>query len=345
MRNLLFVAVACLFSLNAHASKARIEALQGAKFLKDPQTIFINPSHVNSLGQYFSVEFGNQSTNPAAPKAEGGMLIDALGGKLGFYVGHMSSMQYRLRAVESYYNEQNPIEVTYGNGIWGASVFYSKSDKDTTAESQSTAGVRLGAQMDKLELYATIDAYARSRKNANTRYKSNPAVNLGAEYDMGSYYLFGDVVYSKSKQDIVGKNGADYDMKTFELGAQNHKQFSAAGRTFYFGLSARYDMFEKQNNTVYTFTVPLVAGMEYDVTDWAVVRGSVTQNFLLGHTKDQSAAAPLNGKDTITNNTTVAAGAGFKFKGFELDGLLAASNTGAINGNAFLTKAALTYNF
>jgi hypothetical protein len=345
MRNLLLVAVACLFTLNAHASKARTEALQGAKFLKDPQTIFINPAHVNSLGQYFTAEFGNQSTNPSAPKAEGGMLIDAVGGKLGFYLGHMSTMQYRMRAGESYYNEQNPVEVTYGNGVWGASAFYSKSDKNTTAEGQTTAGIRLGAQMDKLEVYATIDAYARSKKNAGAKYKSNPAVNVGAEYEMGDYYLFGDLTYVKTKQDITGKTGADYDAKTVEIGAQNHKQFSVAGRTFYFGLSAKYDIFEKQNNSIYTFTLPLVAGMEYDVTDWAVVRGSITQNFLLGHTKDQTAASPLNGKDTITNNTTVAAGAGFKFKGFELDGLLAAASTGAINGSSFLTKAALTYNF
>lgn len=345
MRKLLFIAVACLISANAHASKARLEALQGARFLVDPQTVFINPAHVNQLGQYFTAEFGSTSTNPSAPKAEGGILTEGLGGKVGFYLGHMNEMQYRLRTPESYYQEQNPIELTYGNGVWGASVYFSKSDKETTKEGQTTAGFRLGYDSGNLEVFGNLDVYARSAKNAGSKYKSFPVGNIGAEYEMGNYYLFGDVKYGNSEQTTTARPNADYDTKTYELGAQNNKSLSVAGRTFFYGLSAKYDVFEKNVDRIYSLTLPLIAGMEMDVADWITARASITQNFILGYTRDQTAAGALKGKDTIGNNTTVAAGTGLKFKGFEVDTLLAAATTGAINGSTFLTRASVTYNF
>ncbi|MCO5142340.1 MAG: hypothetical protein M9962_04525 [Oligoflexia bacterium] len=346
MKILLAIALSLSFITTAYASKARVGALQTARFLVDSQTIFTNPAHVNSLGQHFTAEFGG-TTNTASPKAEGGLFVNKMGGTFGVYLGHMNTIQSRLRNPEGYYLENNPVELIYGTGNFGASIYYARDNKQTTAQKQQTFGLRAGYDAGNLEVFTTIDLFATSFKSATADYKRKlPTFNLGAEYDFNKIYIFSDVTWAKSKQDIAApaKNDAPYDSFTAELGAQD-RTLSSGPRMFYYGLSVRYDTLTKDKKKNESFTIPVVFGIEQDLNDWSVLRASLTQNFLIGHTKDATATAPNNKKDTIANNTTVAAGAGVKYKGFTLDGLLAAASTGVLNANSVLTQASLTYNF
>lgn len=355
MRNLLILALALGFATEAHASKARVDSLLGARFLKDTQTIFTNPAHVNSLGQFFTAEFGGTG-NTSSPKAEGGLLVNKFGGKFGMYVGHMNPMQSLLRTGESYPIEQNPVEAFYGTGNFGASVYFSRNNKETTAEYQRTLGMRLGYDAGNLEVYASTDVLANADKSATADYaRKFPTIMAGAEYAMGDIYLFGEAAWLKSRQDVAAfgtapnnvpaSNDAKVDSRVFEVGAQD-RSLSAAGRTFYYGASFKHSTFDKVGKKTVVYSLPVVAGIEYDLVEWATIRASLAQNFVIGNTKDGTLAVPNNErKDNIANNTTASAGAGLKWKGFVLDGLFAAASTGNFNGSSFLTRAALTYNF
>ncbi len=89
--------------------------------------------------------------------------------------------------------------------------------------------------------------------------------------------------------------------------------------------------------------LPVFMGLEYNMNTWAVFRGSVQQNFLIGSVKDGTAIN--TDPDGINSNTTFSGDLGLKYNQLTLDGSLAASNSGAINGTAFLTNASVTYNF
>jgi len=71
------------------------------------------------------------------------------------------------------------------------------------------------------------------------------------------------------------------------------------------------------------------------------LRGSVSQNLLVGNTKTKT-----NGADTIPHNTTTAAGAGFIWGKNNLDVVLTAMGTaGELNATSFGTSASYTYMF
>lgn len=347
MKNIALLFALLLSANAAYASKSRISSLQGARFLKDSQTIFINPAHINELGEYFTAEFGDTS-NSGSPKAEGGLLLKKMGGKGGLYLGHMHTNQGRLRDSEGFYLEDNPVELTYGKDTWGSSLYYSKSKVQTSGKSQSTLGTRFGISNESYELFLSLDLWAESKRSDAYYYKMFfPGVNLGFEKNLGDYYLFFESSYTKTRQDItspITKTGAPVMLNVYEGGIQD-LTLSNGKRKVYYGVSLKYDVLSKDIYSNYNFTAPLVIGIENVVIDWLTLRASLTQNFILGYTQSQTLTAPGNKRDTIANNTSAALGASFKFKEFELDGYAAGSTTGDINGNSLLSKASLTYKF
>jgi hypothetical protein len=94
-----------------------------------------------------------------------------------------------------------------------------------------------------------------------------------------------------------------------------------------------------------TTSLPFTVGLEAEANSWMTLRGSVKQNVLLGSTKTSTAGT--GDADTIPNNTTVAAGVGFKWGKASLDATLNAGVNGQIDTSAgnFLTNAAFQYTF
>ncbi len=347
MRNFIFFVLAVLVSGSVEASKARVQSLQGARFLRDPQTVFTNPAHVNDLGEYFTAEFGG-TANSDSPKAEGGLLLKKMGGKAGLYLGHMNSTQSALRDSEAYLQEENPFEITYGRGVWGAALNYSRSNKNTTIKGQKTLGARFGLAEKTWEVFTSVDFVGQTRKSASNSSKLKyPAVNLGGEFKAGDLYFFAEGTYARSRQDItspITKGGAEVDKKVWELGVQD-LSLSNKDRTFYYGASLKYDVLEKDVYAQYNFTAPVVIGIEQAVADWFKARASLTQNLLIGYSKDTTLTAPSDRKDTVANNTSASAGVAFTWKGFDLDAVVTGSTSGEISGNSLFTRASATYNF
>lgn len=347
MKLLLLLVSAALVSQSAHASKSRLASMSGARFLVDSQTIFINPAHVNKLGEYITVEFGGVNSTDS-PKAEGGILLEKFGAKMGLYLGHMHVAQKTVRDSEGFYLEQNPIELVFGNGTWGTSVFYSDDNLRTTNKGQNTLGVRAGVAGQSYEAYVTVDLVGKSFRTLTNRFDTNfPSFNFGLEKKFDNLYGFIEVNRQDTTQDIESplvKPRADVSLTEYEGGIQD-LSLSNDSRTVYYGFSLRYSVLKKDISKKYSFTLPVVIGLEKSVSDWVTFRASLTQNVILGHTQDQTLTAPSNKKDTIANNTAGALGLSFLFQGMQLDATVEGSTSdGKVNGNQLLAAASLTYN-
>lgn len=300
MKKLLLVAACIFMAGQAEASKARLISLQGAEFLKDTQTIFENPAHVHALGQYLTFEFG---TAAGATRAEGGFLKNEGSAKFGAYLGHQNAEQDALRGQAGFLTVNNPIEVFYGKDKWGASVYLSRNDQKTTNEEQMTIGGRFGIDEGNVEYYGSLDLIATA-ENGNDEYETMPLIKLGYERDAGRFYWVGQFQYAMGEQKIAGQD-QDIDGMSVKLGVLD-RSLAAAGRNLYYGAFLKYAKNEWGNAEETSFRLPVVIGIEYDLNDWAVLRASIQQDFLLGY--DDNGA----NKDGVGDDTTVAAGLGLK---------------------------------
>ncbi|KYG66991.1 hypothetical protein AZI86_08185 [Bdellovibrio bacteriovorus] len=338
MKKFVLVSVLSLIAATqAHASKARIQALQKAEFLKDSQTVFENPAHVNSLGKYLTMEMGG-TTNTSAPKAEGGLFADEFGANMGVYVGHLSPIQQSLRAgATASEGQNNPVEVFYAKDGWGASVALSNFEDKTTDVKEQYLALRYGIDKDGMELSATVEAIAVS-ETATDKTVGAPYVTVNYEREMGTSYFFSKLAWGSGKREAAAGDTNVNDIGA-EVGILSRKI-----KNVYYGASLSYAKREIGKD-ITAMNLPIFAGVEADLTSWSVVRASISQSFLLSNTQDKNQTAPADAVITNKNDTTVAAGLGLKYNNFALDGVVAGSTTGSINGNDVLTQASITYNF
>lgn len=338
MKKVLLVTAMTLAAGQAYASKARVQALQYAAFLKDSQTVFINPAHVNSLGNYMTFEFGG-SSNSAAPKSEGGIYMDEFGGKAGVYVGHMSPLQAGVRggATTASELENNPVEFFYAKDDWGFSFGISNSENKTSDSKQQYLVGRYGIARDGMELAITAEVLSSVEAGAD-KTTAAPYLSVNYEREMGTNYLFVNAVWGSGKYQAPGTSTNVNDLGV-EVGLLSRKI-----ENIYYGAAISYAKREVGAD-ITALRLPLFLGIEKDLNSWAVVRASITQGFLLGSTQDKTQTAPADGTVTNANDTQVAAGLGLKYNNFVLDGLVSAATTGQVNGSNILTQASLTYSF
>ena len=333
--------VSCVLSTLAAtpalASKARVNSLQYAAFLKDAQTVFENPAHVNTLGKQLTLEMGG-AANTSNPKAEGGIFMPQYGANMGVYVGHLSPNQQSLRAGATASEAQNnPVEVFYAKDDWGFSVALSNSEDKTTDTKEQYLAFRYGVDRGGMEFSATVEAIAMTETGTDKTVGA-PYVNLNYEREMGKNYLFSNFVWGSGKSESAT---GDSDIKDLglEVGIINRELGN-----IYYGAALSYAKRELADD-ITSMSLPIFLGLETEINSWAVVRASISQSFLLSSFQDKNQAAPADGKVTNKNNTTVAAGVGLKYNSFTLDGLLSGATTGQLNGNAILAQASLTYLF
>lgn len=346
-----FVSVVSLLLMGsiAEASKARLSALQGASFLKDSQTIFVNPSHVNSLGQYLTFEMGSSSAT-AATRSEGGFMRKDGEWNYGVYLGHQNDTQTLYRSTTlsgvngggSYLRQQNPVEVFFGKQDWGMSVGFSNSNKKTTSQKEQSFFVRYGKDMGDIEFFGTLEVIGSAEDTGNKKVTSAPVLTVGGEKNFGRYYGTAALRYGQIKgEPTPDKTATD---TTVELSIAD-LSLKTDTRLLYYGASLGYSKVQGDGKSLAATNLPIYLGLETELNAWATFRGSVSQTFLIGSTKNEFATAPSDGEDTLSNNTTVSLGVGIKYAGFVLDGTLASSTSGDINGNDVLSKAAVTYAF
>lgn len=327
------VAVSALAPFQAEASKARVNTLQGVLGLVDTQTVFNQPAYIHKLNPYVTYEFGS-SASTGNPKAEGGFIINRDGKRWGAYLGHQSVFQNTLRSIGSYQRQDNPIDLFYGQDNWGANVSISNSEDENTGGKQTTLIGRFGLTRAEDEFFGQIEILADAEK-PNNKYRGAPVLNAGYLRRMGDITLAGDVSYADGNHDNTGSKKLKFTGINL---AMNHRPIAE----LYYGVGFTWGALEEEGKKLDTIALPVFIGLEKDIFSWMTVRGSVSQNVLIGTVKNEIAGTK---PQRNLNNTQVAAGLGFKHAGFTFDGALAAANNGNFNGTAFLTTGSLTYNF
>lgn len=343
MKHLVFAVAMTLVVPQAFASKARLDSLQGAIFLKDTQTVFFNPAHMHSLGQYLTFEAGGAGTT--GTKAEGGFLRTDGDVKYGAYLGHMSPYQNSYRA--SAYNlggtfmaQQNPISLMYGKDDWGLVLDLSNSDKKSTQEKETTVGIRFGQQSEDSEYYVSLDLLGNVEAAANKM--TTTVLGLGYEKASGAWYYGAYLNYAMTKAD-VGAASESGTEAILGLNAVN-RSLKTDRADLYYGVGLNILDGKIASGKRSVLSLPLFLGLEHQTSSWLTTRVSVSQPLFLSNSKEDLANTGAKA-DTFANATRVAAGVGIKYQEFVIDGSVMAAASGNINGNQVLSQAALTYTF
>lgn len=331
----------------AHASKARVKSLLGTKHLVDTQTAFTYPQYVTKLSDLIAFEFGPTGQGTTDPKAEGGIYRKYSDATMALYLGHHDEVQSAARTLTTYPMQTNPLQFFYGKANWGFTVGLSNTDKKTAKEKETTLFGGFGMDINDITLGANVELLANAEKDSagtTKKYTGAPHIGLNMLKYFGDNYMHAALSYSDMKAEQAAG-----DQKLKNLGAEVgfvDRSLKNANRDLYYGISLAYSDLDVEGKHRKTMTLPLSLGVEHNLNTWAVARASITQNFLLGNTQDEiGTTAPADAQDTIANNTTVSAGLGFNYSNITLDGVLSASKTGDVNGNAVLANAGVTYKF
>lgn len=340
MKRLIVLFASLALSIPALASKARVGALQGAFDIVDTQTIFYNPAHMHKLGSLLTFEMGGTGA-ASNPKAEGGFLMKRDDAKWGFYLGHASAMQNALRATSTtaYPKMDNPVDFFYGQGEWAFDVGVSSSQDDATMSKQTTVTARFGMVMGDSQFSVGLESgQAENSSGATTdKFKGSPVIDAAYQLNSGEWSYEAGVNLADTKVDTSGVTSSVKETG-FSLGAL-HRPMAE----LYYGVQFNSLVIDVEGAKKTTTALPIFLGIEKDVFSWLAFRGSVKQNFLVGEVKDETVTPAT--KKTNLNDTTVSLGASVKQANFSLDGLIAGSTSGKIDGNNVLTTGAVTYWF
>lgn len=153
MKKLMLVAAVMIASVSAHASKARLSALQSAGHLSDIRNAFDGKAEETVNYEAAIVEFGTANGDP---NSEGGFIRKMGDSSLGFYVGKPSAT-YKESAdtlaenfgtnadedavFQSAVDQENPFIVTYaskaGDMAWGLGLFYAAKENEQQISSNA----------------------------------------------------------------------------------------------------------------------------------------------------------------------------------------------------------------
>lgn len=348
MKKVLLITGLAVLSTSAFASKARMEALgQGSasKFIMDSRSIFLNPAAVNEQKNYIVTEWGTSGAadSDAAPRAEGGFFREMGTFNYGLYLGNDSS---RIAHGTGFMAESNALDLFLGGDMgmkWGAKVHYAtaKDEQGTTgaaaeARKHSALGIGLGVIQGDLEGYVNMDLSDKSTGNgtvASYESKLKPSYTVGASYKFAGWSFFVD--YDAAKLEETTTATATTKDSTISVGAGRVHEFTPGSRLFS-DVTLALNTNETAAGKVKTNTLPATLGMEVDATSWLVVRGSVSQNIILGEEKD--VAGKTKSK---LNSTNVNAGATLNFGKLKVDGMIG-NTSGARNGAVGTENGALT---
>ncbi|AGH95657.1 hypothetical protein [Pseudobdellovibrio exovorus] len=346
MKQLMLSITLLCASAPAMASKARLMSLQGANHIVDTQTVFTNPAHLNYLGQYITFEMGTPGT-----AAEGGFARKLnSGARLSAYLGHRDPLNTfataDVRIANGYIGQNNPLEVTYAQNDMGFGVSVSNLDDKKAGTKETTLVGKFGMKSGNTEFFTHLHLISQAEKTAggNKDKISAPQLVIGGAIDVDTIRYYGSLQYGQAKNEPGAPAAPSVTIKDLNaVLAFEDRSMKTQENDIYYGAQLNYVSRDVGGAKITGTQLPVFLGMELNATSWAVFRGSVSQNLILGSVKDETAV----NKDAagISNNTTVTAGLGLKYNNLVLDGALSAASNGNINGNAFLTSAAVTYTF
>lgn len=357
MKKLLIIAAVSMASASAFASKARLNALQNAAHLSDIQDVVghsgapVKPDEALNFGDSVTVEFG--STSGATTNAEAGFIRKSgEGSAWGAYLGNKADTWSYFYALDNAsfgnanaVNQANPLDLFYaskaGDMQWGAGLHYVSNDFKANKFKENIMSLYLSATSAMgwdVQLGLGLGAEATDSTVAATekKLKGGSSVGLSGRYKMDTLYVFGSYKSAAAKFTTGTTDTTDRSKQTITLGVVESMKKDAT--EFFYGASYVMDTAEQKVGTtskVESTSLPVIAGVEVDAASWMTLRGSVTQNVLLGSSKTTTGGT-AGDASAIGDNTTVAAGVGLKWGKATVDATIASANK---NGAAFGTDA------
>ncbi|MCE3011163.1 MAG: hypothetical protein LW875_11190 [Proteobacteria bacterium] len=366
MKKLLVVAAIATAASPAFASKARVEALGNSPQLTDVQYVFQAPYQMHAVGELATIEWGGNGTD--TPHAEGGFIKKHGDAFYGVYFGRQSedvnsgvnrvNTAASLTGTNALLLEQNPLNLMYsakmGDITWGATVKYSKGFDEVSASQKrksDSTGIALGATNGTWEVHLVQGLGAQSDNGAGVKLKSKSNTKVALAYNLSdSMYAFGSYKMAESETTVAASKSTT---KSNELvvGLVN-TLVKADGVNFFYGVS--YNSSENKPSTLSAgnpktneTSLPVWLGVEADANSWMVLRAVVQQTVLINEEKTNTGSATT--KDDV-DNTTMAAGAGFKLGKGMLDATFGTASEGHLSfsdgtTDEFLSSVSYTYMF
>ncbi len=347
-----------VLSTSAFATKSRMEALgqsssRGSFFIEDTRNIFRNASKVNDMTNYVVTEWG---TDSAAQNAEGGFFRSAGQFNYGLYLNSDVNSNASTQDV-GLLDEDNRLQLFVGGDMglkWGASVYYSSSENEQGAikKENDTMGVSVGVSKGAMEGYANVALKDESKGGTAQadKFDADSGMLIGAAYSWMDYKFYAEYAKDGYEQTVAGAK-KDNEFSSIVVGVGHNHEVSATSRIF---TQVQYETNKDETTTAGTkvetknSNLPLTIGFEADATSWLALRGSISQNIVLGTEK-------VGGKKKTNGTTDVAAGATLNFGKLKVDGMIgttsndrtaaAASENGTLALDNVMTKVAVHYWF
>lgn len=271
--------------------------------------------------------------------------------------------------INKFLQQENPFEVFYGAKAgdlnWGASFTFSNSDMKNGAgttddQKQSAMGIRMGVKTDEWAAYANVGLGSEA-KVGDAKFTGKSGVTVGGHYIMDNMKLYAK--YDAAGAKATDSAGADkFDMDATETTVGFTNSWKNDGNLAFYGLA--YKMNTTKQNTVGALntldsssfvtgskqditSLPFTLGAEVLAASWLKLRGSISQNVLLGSNKVTDPTVPPTNErnDSIAHNTTTAAGAGFVWGHNVLDVVMLMGTNSTLDAATFGSNASYTYTF
>lgn len=357
-----------VLSTSAFATKARMNALgqgddRGSFFIQDSRNVFRNASDVNNMTNYVVTEWGTANAaadSATAPHAEGGFFRSAGQFNYGVYLGSDIDSQNDTKSGDAFLAEDNKIDLFFGGDMgvkWGVNLGYSSSEDEQAAthkKESDSLSLGLGVEKGPIAGYVNLGLKDESKGTTATaadKWEADTGMNIGLSYDWMDYTFYAD--YDKSGYEkTVTAVKTEVEDTTLTVGVGHNHEVSATSRLF---TSLQYvsDKTEQKvtgaSKTEVT-KLPLSIGFETDATSWLALRGSISQNVIIGSSKNTAGK-----KVSQANTTDVAAGATLNFGKLKVDGVIgtsgstgdssAAAETGVLALDRLMTRVAVHYWF
>lgn len=272
---------------------------------------------------------------------------------------------------------------------WGGNVTFARGKDDSRSASDLAMATRWGVMTDRWDAHLNLSLASKSKAtdsvdlsaipggavvSVNHELKGKLGFQLGGSYKLvDNQRVFGYIKHYGWEQSddfagyaipaaagIGGQQGTvKGDFTSAYLGWGNHYQVDEKTRIYTSFAAKKTDInakFDKKGE-IRHLEVPVSIAFETQVSEWATLRGSITQAiYSQRDNKNLSSINPVargviatqfgaEGKGTMPNTTQVKAGATLTFGQIEVDGLLGATKTGQLDGDDLFSRAALTYNF
>jgi hypothetical protein len=188
----------------------------------------------------------------------------------------------------------------------------------------------------------------------NLKLESTGSTKLSGGYLMDTMYFYGGVELSSAEVTANSTTAISRDIDSNIITAGVVNSHKKDGIDFFYGISAVMTTTEIKNNVsnvkteVDSLSVPMLVGVEAEVSSWMTLRGSLSQPLsLLSSSETKVGTASAVGKSP-TDATVTALGAGFKWGKANIDAVVSTGtdgNFGVDSGGDILTQASVTYNF